>query len=88
MLRLRLHPSGAVTNYVGSVTLPFVEGSNSLANEVSLSVPAEGRPVNRTMLGRVTRAAGSYTMTVALEAFETGGAAPTRIETQVPVTVR
>ena len=84
---VRLHAAGRQTNYVGSVRVPFIEGTSSL-DEVSVAVPADGRPVNRTILGRVTRQPGSYTMTFTIDAYVTGTAAPMRIHQEVAVTVR
>lgn len=87
LVRLRLHPVGRETNYVGTVEIPFFDGPNRFG-EVSLEVPADARPVNRSLLGRVTRDAGVYTMTFALDAFVTGSTSPVRIFEEVPVTVR
>jgi hypothetical protein len=84
---LRLHPLGQPTNYVGTVQAPFVEGISGL-DEVSVAVGAGGSPVNRTILGRVTRQPGAYTMTFTIDAVVKGNAVPVRIHEEIPVTVR
>jgi len=87
LIGLHLHPLDRQTNYVGTVQAAFVEGIEGL-QEVSVAVPAEGRPVNRTILGKVTRQPGAYTITFTLDAIVAGSATPVRIHEEIPVTVR
>jgi hypothetical protein len=85
---LRLHPVNRVpTNYVGTLQAPFVEGTTKL-EEVSVAVAPDGRPVSRTILGRVTRRPGLYTMTFRIDAFVTGSAGALHLQDEIPVTVR
>jgi hypothetical protein len=87
LVGLRLHPLDRATNYVGTVQAPFVEGIAGL-DEVSVAVGEGGSPVNRTILGRVTRQPGAYTMTFTIDAVVKGSAVPVRIHEEIPVTVR
>lgn len=87
LVRLRLHGAEHRTNYVGAVRVPFLEGTTAV-EELSLVVPADSRPVNRTILGRVTRSAGSYTMTFEIDALVVGTPTPVHIHEVVPVTVQ
>jgi hypothetical protein len=87
IVRLRLHGVDRQTNYVGAVRVPFLEGTSGV-EELSVVVPADGRPVNRTILGRVTRTAGAFSMTFEIDAIVAGGTTPVHIHEVVPVTVQ
>ena len=87
LVEVHLPPVDRHANYVGTVRAPFIEGISDLG-ELSVAVPPKARPVSRTILGRVTRQPGSYTMTLSLDAFVQGSAAPVRLHVEIPVTVR
>ena len=87
LVGLHLHPVSSPVNYVGTVRAPFIDGITGL-DEVSVQVAPGARPVNRTILGRVTRQPGSYTITLNIDAFVKGSNAPVRLQQDVPVTVR
>ena len=85
-VRLFLHPAASDTNYLGLMTTPFVE-RQSRNREISITVPRGSQPVLSMVSGRVTMKPGVYTLSITLDATQSGAPAPVRITQQIPVTV-
>ena len=87
-VRLYLHAAKETTNYLGTMQVPFMEGTGLEEREVSATVPPGSQPVGRTLNGRVTSKAGNYTFRISLVATPAGGRTSQRIEEQAAVTVK
>ena len=85
-VRLFLHAAATDTSYLGLMTTPFVERP-SKDREISITVPRGSQPVLSMVTGRVTMTPGAYSFIIALDATQSGAAAPVRITEQIPVTV-
>ena len=85
-VRLFLHAAAADTSYLGLMTTPFLDGA-SKDREISITVPQDSRPVQSTVIGRVTAKAGTYLFGIALDGRQQGIPAPVRITHQIPVVV-
>ena len=84
-VQLHLHAASSQTNYLGVMETPFVDGVRT--REISLTVPRGSRPVSSLLSGRVTDAPGTYTLSIGLDATQTGVEAPFRIAQKIPVVV-
>lgn len=85
-VRLFLHAAAADTSYLGLMTTPFLDGA-SQDREITITVPQNSRPVQSTVIGKVTTKPGAYSFDIALDATQQGMPAPARISHQVPVVV-
>jgi len=85
-VQLHLHAASTQTSYLGVMKTPFVDGVKD--REISMTVPRGSQPVSSLLSGRVIKAPGSYTLSIALDATRTGAEAPLRITQQVPVIVK
>ena len=81
-VQLHLHAASIQTSYLGLMETPFVDGVRE--REISLTVPRGSQPVSPLLSGRVVEAPGTYTLSIALDATETGADAPIRITQQAP----
>ena len=86
-VRLFLHAASAQTNYLGVMTTPFVDGTVS-EREISQTVPRGSRPVSSLLSGKVTDKAGTYPLTISLDATQATADVPVRIGEQHPVIVK
>jgi hypothetical protein len=86
-VRLFLHAAAGDTSYLGVMTTPFLGGA-ATDREISITVPKDSRPVQSTVIGRVTTKPGAYSFGVALDATQHGVPAPARITHQIPVVVK
>jgi hypothetical protein len=84
-VQLHLHAASTQTSYLGLVKTPFVEGVKD--REISLTVPRGSQPVSSLLSGKAIEAPGSYTLSIALDATQTGVDTPVRITQEVPVVV-
>src|SRR5687767_5820699 len=85
-VRLFLHAAAADTSYLGLMTTPFLDGP-SKDREISITVPQGSRPVQSTVIGKLTTKPGTYSFGIALDARQPGVPAPLRITHQIPVVV-
>ena len=85
-VRLFLHAAAVETSYLGLMTTPFLDGA-SKDREISITVPQDSRPVQSTVIGRVTTKPGAYSFGIALDATQPGVPAPVRIAQQIAVVV-
>ena len=83
-----LHAAAQQTNYLGVVGAPFVQGGRVESRDISATVPVGSRPVGSTLSGRVTSKAGSYTLSISVDANQPGIAALHRISERIPVAVK
>jgi len=84
-VQLHLHAASTQTSYLGVMETPFVDGVK--AREISLTVPRGSQPVSSLLSGRVVDAPGTYTLSIGLDATQTGVEAPLRIAEKIPVVV-
>ena len=84
-VHLYLHATANQTSYLGLMETPFVDGVEE--REISITVPRGSQPVSSLLSGRVIDATGTYPLSIALEATQTGADTPIRITQQVPVVV-
>ena len=84
-VQLYLHAASTQTSYLGLMETPFVDGVKE--REISLTVPRGSQPVSSLLSGRVIEAPGTYPLSIALDATQTGADAPIRITQQIPVVV-
>jgi hypothetical protein len=84
-VQLYLHAASTQTSYLGLMETPFVDGVKE--REISLTVPRGSQPVSSLLSGRVIEAPGTYPLSIALDATQTGADAPIRIAQQIPVVV-
>ena len=83
-----LHSVAIETRYLGVVRAPFMEGSSVRSvGEINVTVPPHSRPVSATTSSGVTRQAGEYTLSIALDAIQEGQP-PVRIVQEIPVLVK
>ena len=85
-VRLFLHAAAADTSYLGLMTTPFLDGA-SKDREITITVPQDSRPVQSTVIGRVTTKPGASSFGIALDATQPGVPAPVRITHEIPVVV-
>jgi len=87
-VHVSFHAARELTNYLGVVETPFLQGTGSRdVSEVSLGVPPGSAPVSKAVTSFVTQTAGSYALTITLDAVQ-GTAVPQRIHEEVPVVVK
>lgn len=87
-IHVYLHATDELTNYVGTMTTPFLTGSKVLSTrDVSASVPKGSRPVGSTVSGVVTSSPGSYRFGISLDAVEVGSRTAVRIVQEADVVV-
>ena len=84
-VQLHLHAASTQTSYLGLMKTPFVDGVKE--REISITVPRGSQPVSTLLSGRVIEAPGSYTLSIALDATQTGVDAPLKITQEIPVIV-
>ena len=87
-VRLYLHAAKETTNYLGTMHVPFMEGTGLEEKEVSATVPPGSQPVGRTLNGRVTSNTGNYTFRILLVGTQPGAPTSQRLEEQAAVTVK
>ena len=85
-VHLYLHAAANQTSYLGLMETPFVDGVEE--REISITVPRGSQPVSSLLSGRVVEAPGTYPLSIALDATQTGADAPIRITQQIPVVVK
>ena len=84
-VQLHLHAASTQTSYLGLMKTPFVDGVKD--REISLTVPRGSQPVSSLLSGKAIAAPGSYTLSIALDATQTGVDDPLRITQEIPVIV-
>ena len=88
-VHLYLHAAAQPTSYLGVLAVPFVGGSERIAErEVSATVKRGEQPYGVTVSGLVTSKPGSYGLRVRLDATQANSPTPTRIAEEIPVTVK
>ena len=85
-VRLFLHAAAGDTSYLGVMTTPFLDGA-AKDREISITVPKDSRPVQSTVIGRMTTKPGAYSFGIALDATQHGVPAPARITHEIAVVV-
>ena len=85
-IQLHLHAASTQTSYLGLMKTPFVEGVKD--REISITVPRGSQPVSSLLSGKAIETPGSYTLSIALDATQTGVDTPVRITQEVPVVVK
>ena len=88
-VHLYLHAAAQPTSYLGVLAVPFVAGSEKIAErEVNATVERGDQPYGVTVSGLVTSKPGSYALRVRLDATQPNSPTPTRIVEEIPVTVK
>jgi hypothetical protein len=87
-IHLFVHAGAKTTGYLGFLQAPFfgVDVDRKLG-EINATVEPGSRPVGVTVVGRVTSKPGSYSLTILVDATQTGMATPLRISERIPVTI-
>ena len=87
-LNVYLHAAARQTKYLGLARAPVIESGVENIGEINTSVPPGSKPVAATVTGFVTSKLGEYTLSISLDAIETGMENPVHIARELRVTVK